>query len=158
MHVHANSVGSRFSGCNSPHLQRDLLRLPVNGKRGVSRPVGNELAGRVGIPLGDAGRHVGRPARPADEGTHLPERPSWTCSDDGHAWPCVIYKRRLWSDFQGQADAMREHMISWMDEAGAHLSSFSDSQLRIRFVDWTSEWPEGTTDRGTARRNNEPGE
>ncbi|WP_329109733.1 hypothetical protein OG792_13060 [Micromonospora sp. NBC_01699] len=80
----------------------------------------------------DDGDPMGAPHRPGDD---------WHCKDDAEEWPCQVFRRRMWSLYQGNRPRLAEVMGGFRDKATATLPDLTPEQAEARFVGWVHDPP-----------------
>ncbi|WP_329101655.1 hypothetical protein OG792_21675 [Micromonospora sp. NBC_01699] len=72
-----------------------------------------------------------------------PHRPGadWHCRDDSEEWPCQVFKRRMWSLYQGNRPRLTEVMGGFRDKATADLNNLTAEQAETRFTGWVHDPP-----------------
>lgn len=67
---------------------------------------------------------------------HAPNRPGWTCIEDGEQWPCDAAKRELRRLFAGKAVSFATYLTARLEQAAEDLHGIPQDDLLRRFVLW----------------------
>lgn len=77
-----------------------------------------------------------------DVGMGAPHRPGddWHCGDDGEEWPCLVFRRRMWTLYRTDRRQLFDVMRRFRDRAQADLG-LTTEQADTRFIAWIADPP-----------------
>lgn len=92
---------------------------------------------------GDCGNGDCGDGEDEDEDLTAPHRPGvdWSCRDDGEAWPCQVFRRRMWVLYRDDRDRLAMFMTHFRDRAGPVLLGLTTEQVEARFIGWIDAPP-----------------
>ena len=67
--------------------------------------------------------------------------PDWLCRDCGEEWPCLTFRRRLWSLYRRDRHKLIFFMTHFLARARAELPGMPDDEMWERFLGWCRAGP-----------------
>lgn len=67
--------------------------------------------------------------------------PDWNCRDCAEEWPCITFRRRIWSLYRRERHKLVPYMVHFLARARGEITAVPDAVLRDRFVGWIMTGP-----------------